>query len=44
MNLTLENLRRDYKLYRKKEQEIVARIDILLSYFKFELKYKGPLQ
>ena len=44
MNLTLENLRRDYKLYRKKEQEIAARIDILLSYFKFELKYKGPLQ
>ena len=44
MNLTLETLRRDYKLYRKKEQEIAARIDILLSYFKFELKYKGPLQ
>ena len=43
MILNLEKLRRDYKLYRKKDQEIAARIDILLSYSKFELKYQGPL-
>jgi transposase len=42
MILNLEKLRRDYKLYRKKDQEIAARIDILLSYSKFELKYQGP--
>jgi transposase InsO family protein len=42
MILSLEKLRRDYKLYRKKDQEIAARIDILLSYSKFELKYQGP--
>lgn len=43
MILSLENLRRDFKLYRKKDHEIAARIDILLSYSKFELKYQGPL-
>jgi transposase len=42
MILSLEKLRRDYKLYRKKDQEIAARIDILLSYSKFELKYQEP--
>jgi transposase InsO family protein len=42
MILRLEKLRRDYKLYRKKDQEIAARVDILLSYSKFELKYQGP--
>ncbi len=42
MILSLEKLRRDYKFYRKKDQEIAARIDILLSYSKFELKYQGP--
>ena len=42
MILNLEKLRRDYKLYRKKDQEIAARVDILLSYSKFELKYQGP--
>jgi transposase len=42
MILNLEKLRRDYKTYRKKDQEIAARIDILLSYSKFELKYQGP--
>jgi transposase InsO family protein len=42
MILSLEKLRRDYKLYRKKDEEIAARIDILLSYSKFELKYQGP--
>lgn len=41
MILSLEKLRRDYKLYRKKDQEIAARIDILLSYSKFELKCQG---
>ena len=44
MILNLEKLRKDYKLYRKKDQEIAGRIDILLSYSKFELKYDGPLQ
>ncbi len=44
MILSLEKLRRDYKLYRKKDQEIAARIDILFSYSKFELKYQGPQQ
>ncbi len=38
---SLEKLRKDYKLYRKKDQKIAARIDILLSYSKFELKYQG---
>ena len=42
MILSLEQLRRDYKVYRKKDQEVAARIDILLSYSKFELKYQGP--
>lgn len=42
MILSLEKLRKDYKLYRKKDHEIAARIDILLSYSKFELKYQGP--
>lgn len=41
MILSLEKLRKDYKLYRKKDQEIAARINILLSYSKFELKYQG---
>lgn len=44
MILSLEKLRTDYKFYRKKDQEIAARIDILLSYSKFELKYQGPQQ
>ena len=43
MILSLEKLRKDYKIYRKKDEEIAARIDILLSYSKFELKYAGPL-
>jgi len=42
MILSLEKLRTDYKAYRKKDQEIAARVDILLSYSKFELKYQGP--
>jgi len=43
MILSMEQLRRDYKLYRKKDHEIAARIDILLSYTKFELKYDGDI-
>jgi transposase InsO family protein len=43
MILSLEKLRNDYKLFRKKDQEIAARIDILLSYSKFELKYQGAI-
>jgi transposase InsO family protein len=43
MILSLEKLRKDHKIYRKKDEEIAARIDILLSYSKFELKYSGPI-
>ena len=41
MILSLEKLRRDYKLYRKKDLEITARINILLEFSKVELKYDG---
>jgi len=43
MILSLEKLRKNYKLYRKKDQEIAARLDILLSYSKFELKYDSDI-
>lgn len=43
MILNLEKLRRDYKLYRKKDLEITARINILLSYSRLELKYDGDI-
>lgn len=43
MILSLEKLRFDFKAYRKKNPEIAARIDILLSYSKFELKYDGDI-
>lgn len=43
MILSLEQLRKDYKLYRKKNLEITARINILLSYSKLELKYDGDI-
>lgn len=43
MILSLEKLRTDFKLYRKKDPEIAARIDILLSYSKFELQYAGEI-
>ena len=41
MILSLEKLRKDYKLYRKKDLEIIARINILLEFSKIELKYDG---
>ena len=43
MILSLEKLRFDFKAYRKKDPEIAARIDILLSYSKFELQYAGDI-
>lgn len=43
MILSLEKLRSDFKAYRKKDPEIAARIDILLSYSKFELQYAGDI-
>ena len=43
MILSLEKLRIDFKSYRKKDPEIAARIDILLSYSKFELQYAGEI-
>jgi transposase len=43
MILSLEKLRFDFKAYRKKDPEIAARIDILLSYSKFELQYDGDI-
>jgi hypothetical protein len=43
MILSMDQLRRDYKIYRKKDQEIAARIDILISYTKYELKYDGDV-
>ena len=39
MILSLEKLRKDYKLYRKKDLEIIARINILLEFSKLELRY-----
>lgn len=41
MILSLEKLRKDYKIYRKKDLEITARINILLEFSKVELKYDG---
>lgn len=41
MILSLEKLRKDYKLYRRKDLEITARINILLEFSKIELKYDG---
>jgi len=43
MILSLEKLRRDYKVYRKKDLEIAARINILLSYSKLELRHDGDI-
>ena len=43
MILSLERLRRGYKLYRKKDQEIAARLNLLLSFSKLELKYDGDI-
>lgn len=41
MILNLEQLRKDYKTYRKKDKEIAARINILIEYSKIELKHDG---
>lgn len=38
MILRLEKLRAEYKLYRKKDQHLAERFDILISWTKFELK------
>jgi len=38
MILNLEKLRRDSKLFRKKDAEIFMRINILLEYSKIEVK------
>lgn len=43
MILSLEKLRRDYKIYRKKDGEIAARLNLLLEYSKLELKYDGEV-
>jgi len=43
MILGLEKLRKNFKLYRKKDHEIAARLDLLLSYSKFEIKYDGDI-
>ena len=43
MILNLEKLRRDYKLNRKKDLEIAARINILLEYSKLEMKFSGDI-
>jgi len=39
MILNLEKLRRDSKLFRKKDAEIFMRINILLEYSKIEMKH-----
>jgi transposase len=41
MILSLEKLRKDYKLFRKKDEEIAARINILIELSKLELKASG---
>ena len=41
MILSLEKLRKDYKLFRKKDLEITARLNILIELSKLELKSNG---
>ena len=43
MILNLEKLRRDSKVYRKKDDEIFMRLNILLEYSKLEMKYSGDI-
>ena len=43
MILNLEKLRKDSKIYRKKDDEIFMRINILLEYSKIEMKYSGDI-
>ncbi len=43
MILNLEKLRKDSKLFRKKDAEIFMRINILLEYSKIEMKYDGEI-
>ena len=43
MILNLEKLRKDSKTYRKKDDEIFMRINILLEYSKIEMKYSGDI-
>jgi transposase InsO family protein len=43
MILNLEKLRKDSKVFRKKDDEIFMRINILLEYSKIEMKYEGEI-
>lgn len=43
MILNLEQLRKNSKIYRKKDDEIFMRLNILLEYSKLELKYDGEV-
>lgn len=43
MILNLEKLRKDSKLFRKKDAEIFMRINILLEYSKIEMKFDGEM-
>jgi len=43
MILNLEKLRRDSKIFRKKDAEIFMRLNILLEYSKIEMKYDGEI-
>ena len=43
MILNLEKLRRDSKVFRKKDAEIFMRINILLEFSKIEMKYDGEI-
>lgn len=43
MILNLEKLRRDSKVFRKKDDEIFMRINILLEYSKIEMKHDGEI-
>jgi transposase InsO family protein len=43
MILSLEKLRKDSKIYRKKDDEIFMRINILLEYSKLEMRYSGDI-
>jgi transposase InsO family protein len=43
MILNLEQLRKNSKIYRKKDDEIFMRLSILLEYSKLEMKYDGDI-
>jgi transposase len=43
MILNLEQLRKNSKIYRKKDDEIFMRLNILLEYSKLEMKYDGDI-